>query len=286
MTTLVTTHHPELKAYSHERYGVRNASVEFDLQTLAPTYRLIIGLPGRSNALAIATRLGLPAHIIADARQMVGTDDLIAEDLLDELQKTREETRRSRDAALQAQNRVEDLERDLRLKQADMEHERKDILGEARRVADRELAEVQTEIRHLKGALRAAGQPLEAIKQVELGMANLKENMAAPVGGQAAPVDVDDRPTFRLGETVWVSPLRAEGEITELSASDAEVAIGRLRVRAKLDEITKRAKSEMVSRKRGSRDPNYSPTRSDSRSEFAGRVGYAHLTRCFTRVRA
>ena len=71
ITTLVTTHHPELKIYGHEKPGVSNASVEFDLQTLAPTYRLIVGLPGRSNALAIADRLGLPERIIDGARGMM-----------------------------------------------------------------------------------------------------------------------------------------------------------------------------------------------------------------------
>ncbi len=82
ITTLVTTHHPELKIYSHEKPGVRNASVEFNLETLAPTYRLIVGLPGRSNALAIAERLGLPGRIIEGARALVTDDDLIADDLL------------------------------------------------------------------------------------------------------------------------------------------------------------------------------------------------------------
>ncbi|MEO8612460.1 MAG: endonuclease MutS2, partial [Chloroflexota bacterium] len=91
VTTVVTTHHPELKVYSVETPGVRNASVEFDLATLRPTYRLVIGLPGRSNALSIATRLGLNPEIIEDARTMVATDDLVADDLLDEIQRTRED---------------------------------------------------------------------------------------------------------------------------------------------------------------------------------------------------
>lgn len=257
VTTLVTTHHPELKVYSHEKKGVRNASVEFDLQTLAPTYRLIVGLPGRSNALAIATRLGLPGDIIADARTMVGTEELIADDLLDELHKTREETRKARDTAVQAQTKAEQLEKELRHKRDELEAERRDVMAETRRIADRELAELRTEMRHLKQNLQAAAQPLEAIKRVEEMAANLMEAISAPIANVTeAPSDSEDRPTYRLGETVWVAPLKSEGEITELSDYDAEIAIGRLRVRAKLDEIAKRAKSEIVSRKRGSRDPN------------------------------
>ncbi len=272
VTTFVTSHHPELRAYGQERRGARSASVEFDLQTLAPTYRLIIGIPGRSNALAIASRLGLQGDIVADARQMIGAEDLIADDLLDELQRTREETRKAREIALQAQQRAEEFERESRRKRDEMEKERHDILTEARRLADREIADVQTEIRHLKTSLRAAGQPLEAIKQVELGMSNLKENNAQPVTLAANTVQEDDRPHFRLGEIVWIAPLKAEGEITELTDRDAEIAIGRLRVRAKLDEIAKRAKSESTSRKRGTRDANYRP-------DSAATLSNAEITR-------
>ncbi len=265
VTTLVTTHHPELKVYSHERKGVRNASVEFDLRTLAPTYRLIIGLPGRSNALAIAERLGLQGDIIADARTMVSTEDLVADDLLDELHKTREETRQARDAALQAQDKAQVLERELRRKRDELDAERHDVLNDARRTAERELDELRAEMRHVKRDLQAAGQPLEAIKRAEASAADLKEVIRAPmIKAVQATVEEDDRPTFRLGETVWVIPLKAEGEITELSDHDAEVGIGRLRVRAKLDEIAKRAKSDTTARRRGTRDANYQPTNGGS----------------------
>jgi DNA mismatch repair protein MutS2 len=262
VTTFITSHHPELRAYSHERKGVRAASVEFDLQTLAPTYRLIIGIPGRSNALSIATRLGLPGDIVADARTMVGAEEAVAGNLLDELARTREETRKSRDAALLAQHRAENFERELRTKRDEIEAERKDILTEARRLADREIAELQTEIRHMKSALRAAGQPLEAIKQVEMSISNVKENMARPVSPAIVLPD-EDRPTYKLGETVYVAPLKSEGEITELTDHDAEVAIGRLRVRAKLDEIAKRVKADNVTRKRGTRDVSNPPVTPD-----------------------
>ncbi len=259
VTTLVTTHHPELKAFSHERTGIRNASVEFDLQTLAPTYRLIIGIPGRSNALAIASRLGLPEGILDVARHMVGAEEMLADDLLDELHKTREETRRARDIAVDTQNEIERRERELRLAREDLERERRDVIAESRRVADRELDAFRTELRHLKRDMLAAAQPLEAIKRVEASAGNLRTAISGPItGSEQAETIEDDQPHYRLGETVWVIPLSAEGEITELSESEAEVAVGRLRVRAKFDEIAKRAKAEVTSRRRTSRDPNMS----------------------------
>src|SRR3990172_8741968 len=95
-TTLVATHYPELKGYAHNTPGVKNASVEFDLETLAPTYHLTIGLPGRSNAFAIATRLGLDASIVDEAKTMVAQTDLEAEKLLDEIPRQREAVRAER----------------------------------------------------------------------------------------------------------------------------------------------------------------------------------------------
>ena len=243
ITTLVTTHHPELKIYSQNKFGVRNASVEFDLETLRPTYHLIIGIPGRSNALSIATRLGLPQDIIDDARSMVGTEDLVADDLLDELHKSREEARRARDAAVAQQSSVEEMKRDLRKRLDEVEIERRDIIAQTRRMADREIEDLRQEVRKLRQSLQAAGQPLEVIKRIEEAAFTLKGNIQQPVANVTNP-PAGDAPKFRIGDTVWIIPLKSEGEVAELTATDAEVIIGRLRVRVKLDEIEKRTREE------------------------------------------
>lgn len=243
ITTLVTTHHPELKIYSQNKFGVRNASVEFDLETLRPTYHLIIGIPGRSNALSIATRLGLPQDIIDDARSMVGTEDLVADDLLDELHKSREEARRARDAAVAQQASVEEMKRELRQRLDEVEIERRDIIAQTRRMADREIEDLRSEVRKLRQNLQAAGQPLEVIKRIEEAAFTLKGNIQQPVAN-VTNAPAGDTPKFRVGDTVWIIPLKSEGEIAELTATDAEVIIGRLRVRVKLDEIEKRTREE------------------------------------------
>ncbi len=92
---LVATHYPELKAFAHATPGLLNASVEFDLATLSPTYRLALGLPGRSNALAIAQRLGLPDEVISAARQMLAPEELEADRLLGDIHKERQAARES-----------------------------------------------------------------------------------------------------------------------------------------------------------------------------------------------
>lgn len=256
ITTLVTTHHPELKVFSQAHKGVRNASVEFDVETLRPTYHLVIGIPGRSNALAIAKRIGLPDAIIESARSMVGTEDMIADNLLDELQKTREETRRARDAAIVQQEKAEALARDLRQRLDDAERDQRDALSQVRRTAERELEELRREVRKIRQQLQTAGQPLEAIKRLEEQAFNVKPAIDLPAG--ASPADVQlpgEKPnTFRLGERVWVLPLKAEGEISEITSVDAEIVVGRLRIRAKLDELEKRGAGAPEKREK-SREP-------------------------------
>lgn len=244
-TTLVTTHHPELKVWSHEQRGVRNASVVFDLETLAPTYQLVIGLPGRSNALAIAARLGMDPAIIAEARSMITTEAMIADDLLDEIHRTRDDIRREKAAAAATRKEAEELRRQLQARLDAIETERRNLLQEARDEIKAELEDLQAELRRLRRRLQAAGQPLEALKEIEESAEELEAELETPVSNVIAPPveGLEERP-LRLGDPVWVYTLNAEGVITELSKTEAEVQIGRLRLRARLDDLTYRTRSE------------------------------------------
>ena len=131
--TVATTHYSELKAYAYATPGVQNASVEFDVETLRPTYRLIIGLPGRSNALAIAQRLGLPEPILAAAREMVRREEAQIEDLLAGIQAERDAAQAARReaTALEAAARAAAAEAERRLDA--LEDERVAVLEAARR---------------------------------------------------------------------------------------------------------------------------------------------------------
>jgi DNA mismatch repair protein MutS2 len=256
ITTLVTTHHPELKIYGHEKPGVSNASVEFDLQTLAPTYRLIVGLPGRSNALAIADRLGLPGRITENARSMVADEDLIADDLLDEIHKKRDESRRAAEASMRSFSVAESLRAELRGRLENIETERRELLAQAREEAEQELEALRAEIRRIRRQLGAAGQPLDVIRQVELDAKELEGDLIRlPAPVTRLPDDAEEGRVLRLGDLVWINTLNAEGQITELTAQDAEVAVGRLRLRTRLDELTYRSKTESKrDKKRKKRD--------------------------------
>jgi DNA mismatch repair protein MutS2 len=250
VTTVVTTHHPELKVYSVETPGVRNASVEFDLATLRPTYRLVIGLPGRSNALAIATRLGLDPEIIENARKMVATEDLVADDLLDEIQRTREDIRKNQLAIAAMREEIEEERAELQARLDKIEDERRDIVASARRQAEEEIKEFQREIKRLRNEMRTASLPLEQLRAIQEEAAKMSVEANQPVPNEAEQV-VNQEWTPKLGDTVWLPKLNAEGTISELDKTGAVVQVGTLTVRAGLDELTHRTRSEKRQMKRG-----------------------------------
>jgi DNA mismatch repair protein MutS2 len=236
VTVLVATHYPELKTFAHATPGVENASVEFDLETLRPTYRLTVGLPGRSNALAIAERLGLGAPIIESARALVSPEDLRAESLLDEIHRQRDLARQAREEAEEAREEARALEAELGERLRAIEEERRQVLERARREAGEETEAVRQELTTLRRRLARAGQPLEALKAIEPDLEALEERVEEPVA--RLPGELEWSPaTLRPGDKVRLPTLGMDGVISTISADQAEVQIGRLRVRARLEEL-------------------------------------------------
>ena len=238
ITTLVTTHHPELKAFAHSTPGVVNASVEFDLETLRPTFHLTIGLPGRSNALAIAQRLGMPEPIIQAARSELSPTDLRAEDLLDEIHRQRDQSRKSRAAADKARQEAETLRSELTRRLDKIEDERRQVLEKARKDAEDQLLELQDELRQARKALAKARQPLEVLEAVAEQVEVLQETVEAPVERRQAEIPGQPvRRAIRLGDRVHLRTLNTHGVVTSLGEDEAELQIGALRIRARLAEL-------------------------------------------------
>jgi DNA mismatch repair protein MutS2 len=245
ITSMVATHYPELKAYAHTTPGVLNASVEFDLRTLKPTYHLTIGLPGRSNALAIAERLGLPEPIIAAARAEIDPTDLRAEDLLDEIHRQRDLARQAREAAETAQREAEATRNQLADRLDKVEDERYALLEETRQEAENQLSTLREEMESLRRQLARARQPLEVVDQVEEIVEELEVEVAQPVVRKTPkkPVRKPKGP-LRLGEKVHLRSIDQDGIVTSMGEDEIEVQIGMLRVRARRSDVIRKGEPE------------------------------------------
>jgi len=240
VTTLVATHYPELKTFAHGTQGVVNASLEFDLQTLRPTYKLTIGIPGRSNALAIAQRLGLPETIVSSARSEINPDELRADKLLGDIHRQRKLAFKESQKAEKARADVHKLRRELDERLEKIEDERREVLARARAEGELEVEVLKRNAHSLRAQLEKLRQPLAALEKIEAKMEKVEEKVAAPVERQKTKVasrPQADRSPLRLGERVTVRSLGSDGIVTALGEGDAEVQVGALRIRARLTEL-------------------------------------------------
>jgi DNA mismatch repair protein MutS2 len=239
---LVATHYPELKAFAHSTPGIVNASMEFNLETLRPTYHLTVGLPGRSNALLIAERLGLPAEILTDARSDLNPEDLRAEDLLDEIHRQRDLAQQARSTAEQMRTDADRLKQELTTRLEKMEDERLALLDRARLDAEKEVAELRQELNDVRRNLERARQPLDAIKALQEQAELLEDEVRQPIERRQV-VQSAPRP-LKTGQKVRLRSLNMEGIVTAISESDVEVQMGALRVRARLNDIQRSGEPE------------------------------------------
>jgi DNA mismatch repair protein MutS2 len=242
ITTFVATHYAELKVYAHTTPGVENASVEFDMETLSPTYELTIGLPGRSNALAIAMRLGLPTAIIKDARGRVSADDLATEDLLREIKVLREATLQAHEGAQTARQAAEAAARALENRLAGIEEERQRTLAAARAEARQELVQVRQEIRRLRRRMAMATAVQESLRRIETEVEAVEEKVLPPPPPPRPRVL--PRQPLQVGDTVLVAGLGVDGEVLEMTDDGLEVQIGHFRVRVRPEDVELRDRSD------------------------------------------
>jgi DNA mismatch repair protein MutS2 len=263
--TLVATHYPELKTFAHSTEGVVNASLEFDIKTLRPTYKLTLGLPGRSNALAIAQKLGLPQAIIESARAEINPLDLRADKLLDDIRKERNRTSREREKLEKARERLEKQTLELEKRLEKIEDERRETLAKARAEGELEVAVLRSNIDSLKSQLKKANQPLTAIRAIEEKMEKIEEKVEAPVERKSDQQSAFSGQSIKLGEKVTVSTLNAEGVVTALGESDAEVQIGTIRVRARLSDLTRKSKHEVESKVKSQKSTDPRPSTFDTK---------------------
>ncbi len=237
ITTLVATHISELKAYAYATPGVENASMEFDPETLAPTYTLKIGLPGQSNALVIASRLGLDPEIIRQARDFLPPQRLEAEALLAQIQESLRQAREMEEEARRTLEKAKQWEEEVRQRLEELERDRSRILEEARKQAQEEIEKLRAELARLKARVEFQRSP-EAVKEALQEIQKLEESLPSP-----PPPPIPG--PISVGDHVWVHGLNSFGEVIALMDGEAVVLVDNWRVRVPLDRLEKRQSARL-----------------------------------------
>lgn len=214
-----TTHYQEVKMYALQTDGVENASCEFDVNTLKPTYRLIVGVPGKSNAFAISQRLGMPDYVIDRAKELVSTENQRFEQVVDALEKSRQELEALKESAAISERNAKMTESELKQKLSDLEQQKEKELESARQRA----LSIVEETRYRSNQLLNELEELKKVKDKEAlrqGLSNAKgktnstlnkmQDDANPVVHRHLDTYVLPHP-LKAGDTVMLADTRKEG---------------------------------------------------------------------------
>lgn len=214
-----TTHYQEVKMYALQTEGVENASCEFDVNTLKPTYRLIVGVPGKSNAFAISQRLGMPDYVIDRAKELVSTENKRFEQVVDALEKSRQELEALKESAAISERNAKMTESELKQKLSDLEQQKEKELESARqramsiveetRFRSNQLLNELEELKKIKDK-EALRQGLSAAKGKTNSALNRMQDDANPVVQRHIDSYVLPRP-LKAGDTVMLADTRKEG---------------------------------------------------------------------------
>src|SRR5438093_2937206 len=248
--TVATTHHGELKAFAHVTEGVTNASVEFDPETLSPTYRLHIGLRGQSNALAIAQRLGMPEEILDEARAGIDPDRLAVESLISDLHREREAAETAsaeqRTAALEAERGRQRVTRELQ----SLEANRTRLIEKTQREMETEIAQMRLRLREATRELQKA-ERLNVFERAQAVQAAKEEVAEAETSVKRVTTRTQRRrraplPQIAAGDQVFLIDVPTPGEAISPpdEQGDLDVKLGSLRARINVQQIERVEKGE------------------------------------------
>lgn len=241
--TMATTHYSELKVYALSTPGVENASCEFDVETLRPTYRLLIGIPGKSNAFAIASRLGIPDYIIEDAKTHLTEQDESFEDILTDLETSRKTLDKERETIAAYKREIERLKMETSQKQEKLEAQRDRILREANEKAHAILEDAKETADETMRNFHKFGKANISAAEMEKERERLRKKMAKTRSGMtpepAKPKKQYKPSDFKLGESVKVLSMNLTGSVVSLpdAKGNLDVQMGILRSKVNISDL-------------------------------------------------
>ncbi|TDL34365.1 endonuclease MutS2 [Jeotgalibacillus sp. S-D1] len=234
---VATTHYPELKAYGYNRDGVVNASVEFDVNTLSPTYRLLIGVPGRSNAFDISKRLGLSQHVIDHAKSFVGTDSKAVEAMITSLETSRKSAEKDYQDAHDYLKDAQSLHKDMQKQMSEYWDKREELYEKARQKANAVVEQAKTEAEEILADLRKLRLEKNAdVKEHELidAKKRLDEATVAPSNKKPKTTAPKTARVLQPGDEVNVLTFGQRGILLDkVSDTEWSVQIGILKMKVK-----------------------------------------------------
>lgn len=248
-TVMATTHYPELKVYAHDAPNTINASMEFDSQSLSPTYRLLIGIPGRSNALDISQRLGLRSDILAEARSGISQDTRSVNEMVANLERERREAELNHQEALEQLEAAELLHQDLRTEYNRWLEQKNDIVEKAKREANEKINEAQAEaskiIQEIRELQLEQGQNQTIKEHILIDKKNAFDQLKIPENLKRNKVlkRAKTQQTLKAGTDVEVLSYGQRGTIVEQSGKEeyiVQMGILKMKIDAKdLSPLTK-----------------------------------------------
>ena len=237
---VATTHYSELKAYAYNRPGAINASVEFDVETLSPTYRLLIGVPGRSNAFAISKRLGLNTDIIEKAKAQISTETNKVENMISSLETSQKQAEVEIEEAVKIREEAERLRKELTDKFAEFELEKEKLIEQAEKKALEAVETAKEEAEFIIEELRELQKQANIVKEHQLIDAKKRLDDAAPKLKEKKKKGVVKNILKELlpGDEVKVISFNQKGHIVDkISDKEFQVQMGIMKMKVAIDDL-------------------------------------------------